>query len=249
LSSNGDSRNLCLVIDTEECQPLAVVVGRNCQRIRKSIGLSQDEFASYARDAGLRWSTSRVSDFEKARTAPAFATVLLVSLALQRASEVAAGKNGEAAAGVGITPADLVGREGCVQLTEDLSLPAHHLAIVLAGGGWVLDDWYLDYLKATIVRERQQLIPVSKLGGFSLDFARLCAALLRRSGLAEDRMAKKLRITRERLAEISALLWQRTFSEERDRRAGSDANQQRKGHAARELQTELEQALGTDGNG
>jgi hypothetical protein len=43
-------------------------------------------------------------------------------------------------------------------------------------------------------------------------------------------------------------LWHGTFSEERDRRAGPDATQQKKGRISRELRTELEKAL-TDGNG
>jgi hypothetical protein len=38
-------------------------------------------------------------------------------------------------------------------------------------------------------------------------------------------------------------LWQRTFSEERDRRAGADANQQKRGQESRTLRAELEKAL------
>jgi hypothetical protein len=46
---------------------------------------------------------------------------------------------------------------------------------------------------------------------------------------------------------VSFRLWHRTFSEERDRRAGPDANQQKRGRVSRELRTELENAI-ADGN-
>jgi hypothetical protein len=69
-----------------------------------------------------------------------------------------------------------------------------------------------------------------------------------RSGLTEHRMAQRLKISRAQLADVSFRLWRSTFSEERDRRAGPDANQQKRGHVSRALQAELEKVLG-DGNG
>jgi hypothetical protein len=71
--------------------------------------------------------------------------------------------------------------------------------------------------------------------------------VLDQSGLTEDRLAKRLGISRERLATLSFQLWRGTFSEERDRRAGHDANQQKRGRVSRELRAELEEAL-ADGN-
>jgi hypothetical protein len=67
--------------------------------------------------------------------------------------------------------------------------------------------------------------------------------LVRRSGLAEDRLAKRLKVNRDQLANMSFRLWQATFSEERDRRAGPEANQQKRGRVSRELRAELEKAL------
>jgi hypothetical protein len=69
-----------------------------------------------------------------------------------------------------------------------------------------------------------------------------------RSGLTEDRIAQQLKISRDRLAAVSFRRWQgRTFGEERNRRAGGDANQQKKGRISRELRAEIEKAL-ADGN-
>ena len=69
-----------------------------------------------------------------------------------------------------------------------------------------------------------------------------------RSGLTEHRLAQRLKISRAQLADVSFRLWRSTFSEERDRRAGPDANQQKRGQVSRALQAELEKVLG-DGNG
>jgi hypothetical protein len=66
--------------------------------------------------------------------------------------------------------------------------------------------------------------------------------------LTEDRLARRFGIERARLADISYLLWRSTFSEERDRRAGPDANQQKKGRISRELRAELEEALADGDN-
>jgi hypothetical protein len=70
---------------------------------------------------------------------------------------------------------------------------------------------------------------------------------MQRSGLTEQRLAHRLAIGQDRLAVVSSRLWNRTFNEERDRRAGPDANQQKKGRVSRELRAELEKAL-NDGN-
>lgn len=70
--------------------------------------------------------------------------------------------------------------------------------------------------------------------------------MLQRSGLAEDRLAKRLGIGPVELADVSYRLWRKTFSEERDRRAGPNANQQKRGRVSRELRTELKGL--TDGN-
>ena len=71
--------------------------------------------------------------------------------------------------------------------------------------------------------------------------------VLARSGLAEQRLAKSLGVSGSRLADLSSQLWGKTFSEERDHRAGPDANQQKRGQVSRQLRAELEKAL-TDGN-
>lgn len=68
-----------------------------------------------------------------------------------------------------------------------------------------------------------------------------------RSGVDEYRLARRLGIDADRLADISFRLWSRPFSVQRDRLAGIGANQQQRGQVSRKLQAELKEALG-DGN-
>lgn len=62
-------------------------------------------------------------------------------------------------------------------------------------------------------------------------------------GAADIRVSKALDIEPWTLAQVTAALWKRTFSEERDRRAGDGANAQKRGQITRALQSELETAI------
>ena len=63
------------------------------------------------------------------------------------------------------------------------------------------------------------------------------------AGVAEHRVAKELDVNQNVLATLSLHLWQSTFSAERDRRAGPDANAQRKGQITRQMKDELRSTL------
>lgn len=64
-----------------------------------------------------------------------------------------------------------------------------------------------------------------------------------RHGLDEQRVAKRLGVSGLALAAASVKLWGQSFADERDSRAGADANAQRRGRVSRELQAELREAL------
>ncbi|MGH3635345.1 MAG: helix-turn-helix domain-containing protein [Mycobacterium sp.] len=218
----------------ESSEPLAALVGRNLKRIRSDAGVTQDGLARCAREVGLRWTASAVGDFEAGRSAPTFATVLAITLALQMASERAAkmrathdliiaqlrGEKTPHQAGppTHVTLADLVGSERSIALTDELDVPAAAVADVCRGRTWME-------------------------AGPEQTIDRPAGTLARHQGLTEHRLARRLGISPDRLAEASFRLWQNTFSEERDRRAGPDANQQKRGRVSRELRAELEKAL------
>ena len=70
--------------------------------------------------------------------------------------------------------------------------------------------------------------------------------VLLRSGLDEQRLAKRLGVPMDQLVGASARLWGRSFGDERDRRAGDGAKAQKRGQVSRALQEELRAELGLD---
>ncbi|BCO35495.1 XRE family transcriptional regulator [Mycobacterium heckeshornense] len=235
-------------------ESLAAVVGQNAARLRVAAGLTQEQFAGYARAAGLRWTASKVADFERGRRELAFGTVLAVSLALSRAAADA--KQRGIGPGGSVTLADLVETDATVVLTPDGPDPlGSAVAGVCRGQPWPSEPAELygfQALEMQRVHRRVIEAALSKALVDGLIDPNLTAADLeqmrQRSGLAEDRVAQRLKVSRDRLAAVSFRLWQgRTFSEERDRRAGPRANAQKKGRIARELRAELEKAL-SDGD-
>src|SRR5277367_1493432 len=122
----------------DQREPLAAVVGRNCAQLRRSAGLTQEQFVRYARDVGLRWTASKVADFERGRRELAFGTALAVSLALSKALVDAEQRGGVAHAPV--TLADLVQSAGSLTLTPDGPDPLGAVvADVCRGRSWPLE--------------------------------------------------------------------------------------------------------------
>jgi transcriptional regulator with XRE-family HTH domain len=219
--------------------PLAEIVGRNYQRIRTTAGLSQNELARYGRDVGLRWNAAKVGDFEAGRSSPTFATILSALWALQAAINHRAARR--AAAGVTeplaiaeVRLADLLQGAGFVAVNDALDIPAVILQEVCSGEAPDLDQ----------IQNRPLGSPSAALiHTEATELQQEILAVLRRSGLTEDRLVKRLAIEPARLADASFRLWRKTFSEECDHRAGPDANQQKRGRVSRELRAELEKEL------
>lgn len=144
-----------------------------------------------------------VGDFEDGRSAPTFATVLAVTRALQSALQDVAKQRNEPPH-PGVTLADLVAGEGFVALNDNLDVRAARLADVYRGQIFKLGkgNWRMKFRPAS-AGEVTALVET-----------------LQRSGLTEQRLAQRLGVAPELLARMSSRLWGRTFSEERDRRAG-----------------------------
>ena len=60
---------------------------------------------------------------------------------------------------------------------------------------------------------------------------------------ADYRMAQSVGIAKEMAAAEMQALWGRSFTAERDHRAGPDANPQKRGRVSRELKAELRAAV------
>ena len=205
-----------------QSKPLAEVVGENCRRIRTRIGITQSQLAHYARVYGLRWIASSAADFEAGRSAPSLATVLALVLALQTAADDAVKRSARAPVISSVRLADLVGVDGFIELNFAVDVAGRELADVCSGDVPTIDPG----------RIRQKIAKDTSMERNSEGAA-----------LAEQRLARRLGVTRNRLTDVSFRLWQSTFSEERDRRAGANANQQKRGRVSRELRAELEKAI------
>lgn len=232
-------------------EPLAAVIGGNCKRIRTNAGVTQDELARCARDLGLRWNASKVADFEAGRAAPTFATVLTASLALEHAAQEVAQARGRVSR-TRASIAELVVSDGFVELNDELRLSGGELADACRGEAWRFDraGYHRQIEKSMRAVHQHVIAATTRMTDDELreDDARFATLLMqRRFGLTEFRLAKRLGISHSQLADVSFRLWQRTFSEERDRLAGADANKQKRGQVTRTLQAELEKAL-TDGD-
>lgn len=214
---------MCVTVRVVDPVPLAAVLGENCKRIRTAAGVTQDELARYARRFGLRWTASKVRDFEVGRTAPTFATVLALAAAL----DSAVGKP------TGRMPADLMKpeREPRVRLAD---LVTFDQFITVTDEFDPLGQVVADYCAGEPWDQRRRFANREKF-----DLARMRQA----SGLTEDRLAARLGISRDQLATLSLRLWRKPFSQERDRLAGSDANKQKRGQVSRSLRAELEKAI------
>jgi transcriptional regulator with XRE-family HTH domain len=235
-----------------DSSPLQAVVGANCRKIRTEHGVTQAQLASHARRAGLRWTASKVGDFESGRNAVSAAALFAAVLALDNA--IGAGSGPSRVWHTGgmtqrkrprVTLADLVGSDGYVTLNDDFAPTGQALADLCSGKPWELhggDD------AATAGRTEQLL---SAAPGVLGERYRMRLGdvedMRRRCTLADTRLARRLGVEPDTLLGLSWRLWHRPFSEERDRRAGTDRG--RRGHIARALTTELQAELWKDHRG
>lgn len=114
--------------------------------------------------------------------------------------------------------ADVVLHNGPVKINESLTIDGSDLAGALRGEP---ADWRRE----------------------STADALLAMAVRQAGGEAEQRAAQSLGITGGRFQSLAAELWGRSFAEERDARAGADANAQKRGRIARQLKAEMQAAL------
>jgi transcriptional regulator with XRE-family HTH domain len=204
----------CDVMTTSVAQA-AQVIGGNARRLRLDAGVTLEQFAQAARLYGLPWTTGRVGDLEAGRVAPSVPTIYAVALALHHVTEQP------------VTLGDLFAGSGDVRLNDKLTVDVSALADAMTGQP-VVEGGVQDFL-----RNLEGAVSRRKL-------ASLLAEECRESDTA---MLRGIGVTPQRGVAAMAELWGRTFSAERDRRAGPDANAQRKGQVSRQLKTELESLL------
>lgn len=220
-----------------EGPPLACIIGENAKRYRLDAGLTLDQVSRAARRRGLKWSESRVADFEAGRvTSPSINTLLAFAIALADAGCDEA------------TLPGLVKYVSPMEINESLALWDSDIVNLMKG------ERVKRALSATDVAPDPSGWRTSPRDrkikhAFEVRF-QILARVSREQGAAEMRMSKALKVSPSTLAHLTTALWRSTFSEERDRRAGADANAQKRGQVSRAMQAELNEAIqeALDGN-
>ena len=148
-----------------------------------------------------------------------------------------------------VTLVELVTVKGQVHIDDRLSLDKSALRAALSGGG--LEVPAIRLRRATI-RVAQEVLAKNtstthwpkRLRGVKPD---LRLKVLRDFSESDVRMCKNIGVDQVLGAAAMAALWRRTFTAERDHRAGPQSNAQRRGQISRQLKAELQEVI-NDGN-
>lgn len=226
--------------------PLAEVVGRNARNHRLRHDAKLEDVARVAKRYGLKWSTGRVGDLEGGRMPATLPTLFALAATLGDVT------------GERVSIADLVWTDGWVEVNPSLTVSGEALKRSVQGEpvDLVAKDLYgaVEEIFGIFedIRQRHNEawadVPTELQYMDPHEVDRVEAA----SGVAEQRLCKEYSLAPHVLAAMSLHLWGKSFSEERDNRAGEGANAQRRGRISREMKQEIEAYLasgGTDGDG
>ncbi|UBV14964.1 helix-turn-helix domain-containing protein [Mycolicibacterium fortuitum] len=172
-------------------EPLSQVIGRNVRELRLGAGLTQQDVATAMVRLGLPWDSGRVARLEAGSGSPTLPTLVLVAVALD---QLTAGRRK-------VTVVDLLRSGAVVELSPGVEVASTALVGVLRGGRAG------DLIEGT-------LYPFARTG-----MSPLLVTLRAAYGRAEQRAAAELGVDRETMLRLSAELWGRSLSAERDARA------------------------------
>jgi len=217
-----------LMSQNVEAPTVAEVVGRNVRKLRG--GHTADVLARAARREGLKWGSGRVSELEAGKVSPTLPTLFVLAQALHVVT------------GQSVSLADLVRADGLIRINDKLEVKAGKLVESVSESpvDLTLGDLPGDPHKRALTAAQGAVDSMRGLPEYLLHTkASESSHVDARFGETEERIAKSLGISRTRMNLESAYLWRDAFSTERDRRAGPDANPQKRGRVSRELKDEL----------
>jgi transcriptional regulator with XRE-family HTH domain len=219
------------VSQEQEAPTVAEVVARNVRRLRGTH--TADELARKARGRGLNWGTGRISELEAGKVSPTLPTLFALAEALG------------SIAGTPVSLADLVRADGFIKINDKLVVKAKKVVASVSSVPVELTVGDLEGGKDRLADVlRGAMAEMNALPDYLLDMPGDADDLAyRNSGETEERIAKSLGIGILRMRLESTHLWGDAFSAERDRRAGPDANAQKRGRVSRELKAELKASI------
>jgi hypothetical protein len=214
---------------------LAVVLGRTARALRGDH--KTEALARAVTAAGLNWSTGHVAQLEAGRVSPTVPTLYALasafSLLLDRP----------------MTLANLFAGEGQVAIGAGAEVELSALREALRGQAVKPPDYDPAKMVAASIARLQAEVdtwpPPARVRFNRLTGDRHLQTV-ETFVEADLRVARSLDISRSRAIAEMADLWGRSLSAERDRQAGPDASQQKRGRISRELKKQLQEAIGGD---
>jgi len=211
---------------------LQALVGSNARRLRHELSLTLDQVAVAARARGLRWTESRVSDFEAGRVSANLSTLIGLCLALTDVG------------GRTIALPELVWGQATVKVNDATTLPASDISRLMLG----MELQSLPRRSGQAAPDTSSGLKSPREDTIAAEYTKRArpqslVAAHRASGATEKKVAASLGISPMLLDILSAALWRRSFAAERDRRAGPGAKAQVRGRVSRELKAEIQQEL------
>lgn len=218
---------------------LPKVIGGNARRLRREAGATLEQMAAALEDYGVNWSTGRVGDLESGRVAASIPTVVAVSLALS------------ALVRRPVAMVELFEHAAPVRINDQLTLREGGLHAVFVGEQltWKMVSAERSNATTLFASARDEF---GRMKRFAERYGEVNLDLIQRAervGLAEKRAAEDLGVKAGTIAHAAAYMWRRTFTEERDHRAGRDATPQRLGQVTRQMKSELRSAFEELGRG
>ena len=229
---------------SDDCEALGVHIGRNAQRLRDASGISRDELAQLGKQlTGAAWTASRIGTIETGTGTPGLPTLLAYCAALNFARMV------NHLEPIGLP--DFFEPGFKIAITDRFTIGSTELKAAFGGspvraqGQPASMDEIIAKVTAIGQTFHEAIPDDSRLPPrFQTVQARNGLAFAARSASGGDkRAAKSLGWNIYELSAWSWQLWRRTFSQERDERAGAEASPQRRGIVSRELMAELKAAM------
>lgn len=208
---------------------MAQAVAANARRIRGAATMA--EVSDAARLYGAKWTSGTVAKIEAGKTRPTIETLILLMCALRWTT------------GNPVTMTDLLQSDQPIRISDTYSATSEVIIWALAGNEFD-DDHNIE------PTDLQSL--VSDARSIGSDTPRAVREQFLATGdlpevaavtEQERRVAHDLEVAPVVLQYWAVHLWQRPFEDERDRRAGPDANAQKRGRVTRQLKAEIQSAI------
>lgn len=206
---------------------MAQAVAANARRIRGAATMA--EVSDAARLYGAKWTSGTVAKIEAGKTRPTIETLILLMCALRWTT------------GNPVTMTDLLQSDQPIRISDTYSATSEVIIWALAGNEFD-DDHNIE------PTDLQSLVSDASAAIHQEQFASSSSPRVTYPEVAavteqERRVAHDLEVAPVVLQYWAVHLWQRPFEDERDRRAGPDANAQKRGRVTRQLKAEIQSAI------